>query len=207
MSQVPIAHSQRIIRHSNHSELLNNSFSVYSEETYQVGNDLHFEADRKGPQFPPLALQALSGQAPMSPESSGKWSPSAGTPDPARWPPSAQMRLQTEPRARAFCLPAAPWVWKATVSAPPAPPRAQPGRESSPGAGAGSAARPGVRENRVRGADLRDPPVGRAALMPPTTSRAGLSGPGLGRVRAGPCPRPRPNRGSSANSFGVFPAG
>ena len=80
-------------------------------------------------------------------------------------------------------------------------------RKSSPGAGAGSAARPGVRDNRVRGADLHDPPVGRAALIPPAAARAGLSGSGLGRVRAGPCLRPGPNRGSSVRSFGVFPAG
>lgn len=36
-----------------------------------MGNDLHFEADRKGPQFPPLVLQALLGQAPVSPSPLG----------------------------------------------------------------------------------------------------------------------------------------
>ncbi|XP_034844311.1 uncharacterized protein LOC117999373 isoform X4 [Mirounga leonina] len=60
------------------------------------------------------------------PEPSGKWSPSAGTPDLARSPPSAQMRLQTEPRARAFCFPAAQGVRRATPCARPVFPRAQP---------------------------------------------------------------------------------
>jgi hypothetical protein len=41
-----------------------------------------------------------------APEPSGKWSPSARTSDLARSPPTAQMRVQTEPRARAFCVPA-----------------------------------------------------------------------------------------------------
>lgn len=129
------------------------------------------------------------------PEPSGKWSPSAGTPDPARSPPSAQMRLQTEPRARAFCLPVARWVQKATVSASPAPPRAQPGGdpalEPEPGPQESVGERkPGQRRETPR-------PVRQARRSDATCRRAA---PALG-FRPQPGLLPAPPTGRSAGCF------